>query len=153
MTNPEVPRLVQAIYRIPAPKTPRDDLVEVFLTGVCKACGPVKADLNSQLLNKDVDPKRVPAQRAAAAEHVDPAVAPTRTGSVSSAATSPASRTAAAWPTTSSTSRCRRPRACCCRPPGRRVDGLGDEVNTNNVPFRTAFPYVALPNQVAVNQN
>src|SRR5262249_20641771 len=48
VTNPEVPRLIQAIYGIPAPATPRNDLVEVFLTGVCKACGPVAVDLNSQ---------------------------------------------------------------------------------------------------------
>ena len=34
VTNPEVPRLVEAIYGIPAPATPRRDLVQVFLTGV-----------------------------------------------------------------------------------------------------------------------
>jgi hypothetical protein len=32
--NPEVPRLIEAIYGIPAPPTPRADLVSVFLTGV-----------------------------------------------------------------------------------------------------------------------
>src|SRR5262249_39445030 len=57
VTKPEVPMLIQKIYGIPAPTTPRADLVEVFLTGVCKACGgPVAADLNSQKLNKDVNP-------------------------------------------------------------------------------------------------
>lgn len=57
--SPEVPKLIEAIYGIKAPATPRADLTEVFLTGVCKTCGPVGAalgDLNSQLLNKDVDP-------------------------------------------------------------------------------------------------
>ncbi|GAA5105423.1 DUF4331 domain-containing protein [Alloalcanivorax gelatiniphagus] len=34
VTNPELPKLVEAVYGIDAPKTPRNDLVSVFLTGV-----------------------------------------------------------------------------------------------------------------------
>ncbi len=34
VTNPELPRLIEAVYGIDAPKTPRNDLVSVFLTGV-----------------------------------------------------------------------------------------------------------------------
>jgi len=34
VNDPEVPKLIEAIYGIPAPKTPRDDLFAVFLTGV-----------------------------------------------------------------------------------------------------------------------
>ena len=34
VTDPELPKLIEAIYGIPAPETPRDDLVAVFLTGV-----------------------------------------------------------------------------------------------------------------------
>jgi len=34
VTDPELPKLLQAIYGIPAPATPRNDLVQVFLTGV-----------------------------------------------------------------------------------------------------------------------
>ena len=34
VTNPEVPKLIEAIYGIKAPATPRNDLVSVFLTGV-----------------------------------------------------------------------------------------------------------------------
>ncbi len=34
VTDPEVPKLLQLIYGIPAPATPRNDLVQVFLTGV-----------------------------------------------------------------------------------------------------------------------
>ena len=34
ITNPELPNLIQAIYGIPAPATPRDDLVQVFATGI-----------------------------------------------------------------------------------------------------------------------
>ena len=35
--DPEVPKLVEAIYGIPAPAGPRNDLVEIFLTGIAKA--------------------------------------------------------------------------------------------------------------------
>jgi hypothetical protein len=53
--DPEVPHLVQSIYGITAPATPRNDLVETFLTGISKnSGGPIPLDLNSQLLNKDV---------------------------------------------------------------------------------------------------
>ncbi|MGW0084880.1 DUF4331 domain-containing protein [Streptomyces sp. NPDC003393] len=34
VTNPELPRLIEAIYKIKAPAEPRDDLVDVFLKGV-----------------------------------------------------------------------------------------------------------------------
>ncbi|MFI6286232.1 DUF4331 domain-containing protein [Streptomyces sp. NPDC051018] len=34
VTNPELPRLIEAVHRIKAPAEPRDDLVSVFLTGV-----------------------------------------------------------------------------------------------------------------------
>jgi hypothetical protein len=34
VTNPELPKLIEAIYGIKAPATPRNDLVAVFLTGV-----------------------------------------------------------------------------------------------------------------------
>src|SRR4029453_7350577 len=55
VTDPELPKLIQAIYKIPAPATPRNDLVEIFLTGITtKLNGPIKADLNSQLNNADV---------------------------------------------------------------------------------------------------
>ncbi len=61
VTNPEVPQLIQALYQIPAPATPRNDLVEIFLTGIGKnaptldnSTPPIQADLNTQVLNKDV---------------------------------------------------------------------------------------------------
>ncbi|WP_326724126.1 DUF4331 domain-containing protein [Streptomyces sp. NBC_00243] len=34
VTNPELPKLIEAIYKIPAPAEPRNDLVDVFLKGV-----------------------------------------------------------------------------------------------------------------------
>jgi hypothetical protein len=49
VTDPEVPKLIQAIYGIPAPPTPRNDLVTIFLTGFGQG-GPV---CNSQSCNLD----------------------------------------------------------------------------------------------------
>ena len=34
VTKPELPKLIEAVYGIPAPKEPRNDLVSVFLTGL-----------------------------------------------------------------------------------------------------------------------
>jgi len=63
VTDAEVPRLVEAIYGVPAPATPRNDLVEIFLTGIATNAptldgnpAPIQADLNSQVLNGDADP-------------------------------------------------------------------------------------------------
>jgi Domain of unknown function (DUF4331) len=60
--QPEVPRLIEAIYGVPAPKTPRFDLFEVFLTGIVTNAevdvdgkpntkNPIDVNLNSQALN------------------------------------------------------------------------------------------------------
>ncbi|RZU33981.1 DUF4331 domain-containing protein [Blastococcus saxobsidens] len=60
--NPEVPALIEAIYGVPAPATPRWDLFEVFLTGVVSTetydidqdpatANPIDVDLNSQTIN------------------------------------------------------------------------------------------------------
>ncbi|SEM14616.1 protein of unknown function [Blastococcus sp. DSM 46786] len=61
---PEVPRLIEQIYGIPAPPTPRWDIYEVFLTGIVSTevldvdgdpatQNPIDIDLNSQALNAD----------------------------------------------------------------------------------------------------
>ena len=68
--NPIVPQLIKQIYGIPAPAGPRNDLVEIFLTGIAKNApdldgtkAPIQADLNSQVLNADVNPaKFVPSE-------------------------------------------------------------------------------------------
>ena len=126
VTNPELPKLIEAVYGIEAPKTPRNDLVSVFLTGV-------------EGLNK---PKgKITPERAAAPQHVAPRSPPSPTGSASSAATTRASRTAAGSVTTSSTSRCRSSRASSSAAP----NDLGDGVDANDVAFGDTFPYLALP--------
>ncbi|MCU1503713.1 MAG: hypothetical protein JWM12_3067 [Ilumatobacteraceae bacterium] len=65
--NPRLPELVQAIYKVPAPATPRNDLTEIFLQGISKANAGLSGDpsvvlpvdLNSLGLNADVEPTAV----------------------------------------------------------------------------------------------
>lgn len=59
--DPELPKLVEKVYGLKAPASPRNDLFEIFLTGIAKgaptadkSAAPIQADLNSQILNKDV---------------------------------------------------------------------------------------------------
>jgi Domain of unknown function (DUF4331) len=149
--NPEVPRLVEAIYGIPAPKGERQDLFEIFLTGAAKDNdGPIDADLNSQILNQDVDRNKfVPAEMLRLNMSVPPTAQPNRLGLLGNDLQG--------------------------FPNGRRltddvldiglqalegaaVNGIvealaaGDNVNANDGKFFANFPYVALPSNQAVNQ-
>ncbi|GID31954.1 DUF4331 domain-containing protein [Paractinoplanes brasiliensis] len=151
VTDPELPRLIEQIYGVKAPATPRNDLVEIFLTGITtKANGPIKADLNSQLNNADVDPNRFrPSEMLRLNLSVPVADQPERLGvlagdlqgfpngrrltddavDIAVQAVEGAAQT------------------------GKLVDALaaGDKVDSNDNAFGTTFPYVALPNQGAVN--
>jgi uncharacterized protein DUF4331 len=151
VTDPEVPKLIQAIYNLPAPATPRNDLVELFLTGITtKANGPIKADLNSQLNNADVDAGRFQPSEMLRLNLTTPITqAPQRLGvlagdlqgfpngrrlgddvvDIALQALEGAAQT------------------------GKLVDALaaGDKVDANDNPFTGTFPYVALPNVGAVN--
>jgi hypothetical protein len=150
--DPIVPKLIQAIYGIPAPATPRNDLVEIFLTGICKACGPINADLNSQLLNKGVKASTfVPAEELRLNMSVQPTAKPNRLGVIGGDLQG--------------------------FPNGRRLGddvidialqalegaaqsghivpalAKGDGVNHNDKRFGATFPYVALPHTTAVSQH
>jgi Domain of unknown function (DUF4331) len=146
VTDPELPKLIQGIYGIKAPATPRNDLVEIFLTGITtKAGGPIKADLNSQLNNADVRPETFrPAEMLRLNLSVPITVQPNRLGvlggdlqgypngrrlsddvvDIAIQAVEGAAQT------------------------GKLVDALaaGDRVDANDNPFGGDFPYVALPN-------
>jgi hypothetical protein len=148
--DPIVPKLVQAIYGLPAPPTPRNDLVEIFLTGICKTCGPINADLNSQLINKAVKPSNfVPSDELRLNMAVQPTANPNRMGVIGG--------DNAGFPN------------------GRRLAddvidialqvmegaatngpvaalAAGDGVDANDVAFGTTFPYLALPHDQSVNQ-
>ena len=159
--SPEVPRLIEAIYKIPAPDTDattagtqREDLVEVFLTGVCDVAGcpqsvaALDANLNSQLLNKGVTASQfVASEMLRLNMNVPPTASPNRLGVIGG--------DLAGFPN------------------GRRLmddvvdielqvlegellgrpNDLGDAVSSNDVPFLNRFPYVAQPHQRAVNRS
>jgi hypothetical protein len=153
--DPEVPRLVQKTYGIAAPATPRHDLAEIFLTGLAKkaptlngAAAPIQTDLNSQVLNADVDARRfVPADELRLNTAIPPALIPNRLGLLGGD-----------------------PQGY---PNGRRLaddiidievlylegaaqTGLvnalivGDLVPVNDEPFGATFPYVALPHHTSI---
>ena len=124
VTDPEVPKLLQLVYNIPAPAAPRNDLVQVFLTGVPGLNQPPGVKPGEMLrLNTDIAPSARPARLGV----LD--------GDISGF------------------------------PNGRRLtddvlditlqaavgvlggvrSSLGDGVNTNDVPFRTTFPYYGQP--------
>ncbi|MFI5533974.1 DUF4331 domain-containing protein [Kitasatospora sp. NPDC051853] len=149
--EPEVPKLVQAIYGLPAPATPRTDLQEIFLTGIAKAAnGPLAVDLNSQLMNQDIDPgKFVPAEELRLNMSTPVTPNPDRLGVLNGDFQGfPNGRRLgddvvdiALQVVEGAT-------------PGNFVQALaaGDKVNTTDKPFGTAFPYLALPYDKAVNQ-
>jgi hypothetical protein len=149
--DPIVPHLIQSIYGIPAPAAPRDDLVEVFLTGVCKACGPIKADLNSQKLNKDVSASSfVPAEELRLNLSIPPSAAPNRLGVLAGDLQGfPNGRRLADDVTDIEIQALEGATRT-----GKIVPALaaGDGVNVSQRPFGASFPYVALPNTAAVNQ-
>ncbi|MFE3827369.1 DUF4331 domain-containing protein [Streptomyces sp. NPDC059092] len=61
VTEPELPKLIEAIYDIKAPAEPRDDLVSVFLTGVKDLNQPPKVTPSEMLrLNTSVEPVAKP---------------------------------------------------------------------------------------------
>jgi hypothetical protein len=152
IANPEVPQLVKAIYGLPAPAAPRDDLSEIFLTGITtKLGGPIRADLNSQLNNADVRADTfVKSEMLRLNMSIPVAATPNRLGvllgdlqgfpngrrladdvlDIELQALEGAART------------------------GKLVDALkaGDKVDQNNVAFSNTFPFVGLPNNIAVNQ-
>ncbi|WP_030755572.1 DUF4331 domain-containing protein [Streptomyces sp. NRRL F-5135] len=61
VTEPELPKLVEAIFDIKAPAEPREDLVEVFLTGVKDLNQPPKVTPSEMLrLNTSIKPVAEP---------------------------------------------------------------------------------------------
>ncbi|MBQ0850295.1 DUF4331 domain-containing protein [Streptomyces sp. BH-SS-21] len=148
--DPILPKLIQKVYGVPAPATPRNDLAEIYLTGICKACGPIKADLNAHRLNKDASLKQiVPAEELRLNMAVPPTADPQRYGvlagdlagfpngrrltddaiDISLQAVEGAAQTGTLVPALAD----------------------GDKVNTNDRPFNTSFPYLALPHTKSVN--
>ena len=150
VTDPIVPHLIESIYGVAAPATPRNDLVEIFLTGICKACGPIQADLNSQQLNKDVKASAfVPADELRLNLAVAPTSSPNRLGVLGG--------DLAGFPNgrrlTDDVVDIAVQAMEGAAQSGHLVSALakGDGVNHNDVKFGTTFPYVALPHHASVN--
>jgi hypothetical protein len=124
VTEPEVPKLIEAIYKIKAPATPRNDLVQVFLTGVKGLNQPAKV---------------VPSEELRLNTSIAPAAAPNRLGVIGG--------DNAGFPNG------RRLGDDVIDIALRVMEGellgtktgLGDAVDANDVAFESTFPYVALP--------
>ena len=129
VNDPELPKLIEAIYGIPAPKAPRKDLFAVYLTGVeglNKPKGNVRP-AEMLRLNTSIKPTDSPNRLGVLAK--DTAGFPNGRRleddviDISIQAVEGAVRT------------------------GKLVEALatGDGVDTNDVAFESNFPYVALP--------
>jgi hypothetical protein len=157
VVNPELPKLIEAIYKIPAPEGPRNDLVEIFLTGIAKDAptldgskAPIQADLNSQILNKDVKANKfVPSEMLRLNTAVEPAAEPNRLGVLAGDLQGfPNGRRLADDVIDISIQAVEG-----AAQEGKLVEALaaGDAVDQNDVAFEDEFPYVALPNINSVN--
>jgi hypothetical protein len=125
VTDPEVPKLLQAVYGIPAPATPRNDLVSVFLTGVSGLNQPPGVRASEMLrLNTDIAPTANPARLGVLAG--DTAGFPNGRRLTDDVLDITLQAAVGALNGVKTT--------------------LGDGVNGNDVPFRKTFPYIAQPN-------
>jgi hypothetical protein len=152
VTDPELPKLIQAIYNVPAPAGPRNDLVEIFLTGLTtKANGPIKVDLNSQLNNMDVDASKFqPSEMLRLNLSTPVSATPNRLGVLAGDLQGFPNGRRLADDAVDIALQAVEGAALT----GKLVDALaaGDKVDANDNQFGNAFPYVALPNVGAVNK-
>ncbi|HEV7464778.1 MAG TPA: DUF4331 domain-containing protein [Candidatus Dormibacteraeota bacterium] len=137
--NPLVPSLIQKIYGIPAPATPRTDLEQVFLTGIPAVTMPTKP----------VGGTVIPAEELRLNTGIAPSASPKRMGVLAG--------DTAGFPNG------RRLGDDVVDIELQALEGvllpnhpaavatLGDGVNTNDVAFGRSFPYLALPHNTAVN--
>ena len=124
VTDPEVPKLLQLVYGIPAPATPRNDLVQVFLTGVPGLNQPAGVKASEMLrLNTDILPTASPARLGVLAATSQGFPNGRRlTDDVIDITLQAAAGVLGGVKTS-----------------------LGDGVDRNDVAFRTTFPYLAFP--------
>ena len=136
VTDPEVPKLIQKIYNIPAPATPRNDLVSVFLTGV--------EGLTSPNLNADKGAHAAPAEELRLNMSVPPAASPNRLGVLA--------KDNAGFPNGRRLTddvvdiELQALEGILLPSHPAAVATLGDGVNADEQPFEASFPYLALPN-------
>ncbi len=126
VTNPELPKLIEGIYKIPAPDEPRNDLVDVYLKGVEGLNQPPNVRAAEELrLNTSIEPAAKPKRlgvldgdnagfpngRRLTDDVIDASLQVVEGELVGAA------------------------------------NDLGDAVNKNDKDFEHAFPYVALPTE------
>ncbi|MGB7450072.1 MAG: DUF4331 domain-containing protein, partial [Ornithinimicrobium sp.] len=149
--DPELATLIESIYGIPAPDTPREDIQQIFLTGIAESTGPIAADLNSQVLNGDVEADSfVPSEMLRLNLTVPATEEPNRLGVLAGDLQGfPNGRRL-----TDDVVDIELQAIMGAAQTGELVEPLaaGDGVNTNNVAFEDSFPYLALPSNSAVNQ-
>jgi hypothetical protein len=132
VVDPELPKLFQALYGIPAPPAPRNDLVTVFLTGIPG-------------LNKPANPNQVPCEMLRLNMAIPPAAKPSRFGVIAGDIAGFPNGRRLADDVVDIEERVAA---------GILVEGfdaapanqLGDGVDANDRPFLPRFPYVAPPN-------
>jgi len=122
--DPEVPKLLNAIYKIAIPATPRDDLVAVFLTGIKGLNQPAHVVPSEELrLNMGIAPSAKPNRLGVlGADNAGFPNGRRLTDDVIDIALRAMAGAVRGVKTT-----------------------LGDGVDVNDVAFETAFPYVAEP--------
>jgi hypothetical protein len=125
VTDPELPKLIQGVYKIPAPAAPRKDLVQVFLTGVPGLNQPPNARPAEMIrLNTSIPPSKTPQRLGVLAG--DKAGYPNGrrlTDDVVDISLQVVEGKLL----------------------GAKIPALGDAVNVNDKAFGSTFPYVALP--------
>ncbi|WP_448613415.1 DUF4331 domain-containing protein [Modestobacter sp. URMC 112] len=165
--EPEVPGLIEVIYGIPAPATPRYDVFEVFLTGVTTAvdvdgdpgtANPITLDLNSQANNADADPSTFQPSEMLRLNMSTPVTAsPSRLGVVGGDVQGfPNGRRLGDDVLDIELLALEGVYDVNDIPADRAAAGVaalagGDGVNQNGPGFSNTFPYVGLPNTTAVN--
>ncbi|MBB5916541.1 hypothetical protein BJY24_005453 [Nocardia transvalensis] len=151
VTDPELARLIESIYKVPAPAVPRNDLVEIFLTGIAKgaptldgSAPPIRADLNSQVLNADARPGSFrPSEMLRLNMAVPVAAQPNRLGVLGGDLQGFPNGRRLADDVVDIELQAMEGAAAS----GKLVEALaaGDQVDANDAAFARTFPYVALP--------
>lgn len=134
VTDPELGRLIEAIFGLDVPDPPRNDLVSIFLTGIDGLNQPENVTPSSQLrLNMAIQPSRQPSRLGLLGG--DNAGFPNGRRPADDVVDIELRAVAGATPFTPEFND--------------RQHRLGDGVNANDVPFARTFPYLAAPHDYA----
>jgi hypothetical protein len=135
VTDPELAKLFKALYNIQVPPAPRDDLVAIFLTGIPGATQPPTSTLK-------------PSEQLRLNMGVPPSANPNSLGVVGGDLAGYPDGRRLADDVTDISLKAVAGAAYPLFHPDFKADPLaaqlGDGVDTNDVPFRTTFPYVAV---------